>query len=38
MRQAVEECAAAVGRAVGELSAVTDILLPVLRGEVITFF
>lgn len=34
VRQAVDECAAAVGRVVVELSAVTDLLLPVLRGEV----
>lgn len=34
VRQAVEECAAAVGSANIDLSAVTDVLLPVLRGEV----
>lgn len=34
VRQAVDDCAAAVGCAVGQLSAVTDVLLPVLRGEV----
>lgn len=32
--QAVEECAGAVGREIVDLSAVTDVLLPVLRGEV----
>lgn len=34
MRQAVDECAAAIGEAAIDLGAVTDILLPVLRGEV----
>lgn len=34
MRQAVDECAAAVGSAAIDLSAVLDVLLPVLRGEV----
>eukprot|EP00752_Nemacystus_decipiens_P002612 g2445.t1 len=34
VRQAVEECAAAVGSASIDLSAVMDVLLPVLRGEV----
>lgn len=34
MREAVDECAAAVGYEVEELSAVTDVILPVLRGEV----
>lgn len=34
VREAVEACAAAVGRAVTQLSAVMDVLLPVLRGEV----
>lgn len=34
VRQAVEECAAAVGSSAIDLSAVLDVLLPVLRGEV----
>lgn len=34
VRQAVEKCAAAVGSADIDLSAVMDVLLPVLRGEV----
>ena len=34
MRRAVAECAAAIGRAVCDISAVTDVLLPVLKGEV----
>eukprot|EP00903_Cladosiphon_okamuranus_P019980 g18356.t1 len=34
VRQAVEECAAAVGSANIDLSAVMDVLLPVLRGEI----
>ncbi|CAM9588368.1 unnamed protein product [Ectocarpus sp. 6 AP-2014] len=35
VRQAVDECAAAIGEAAIDLGAVTDILLPVLRGELL---
>eukprot|EP00904_Undaria_pinnatifida_P011354 jgi/Undpi1/7349/HiC_scaffold_22.g09822.m1 len=35
VRRAVAECAAAIGRAVCDISAVTDVLLPVLKGELL---
>lgn len=34
VRRAVDDCAAEVGHKVEQLSAATDLLLPVLRGEV----
>ena len=38
VRRAVSECAAAIGRVVCDISSVTDVLLPVLRGEVSSKF